>query len=387
MTVIYFRVDGNSDIATGHIMRCLAIARACVQAGRRQGQCVRISFLVSDDRSRSLLEDRFEIPGEFVIDSLNSDYRNMEAEIPALLSHIAYGAGTGQEPCDSTACERPWLFVDSYFASPDYFGLLLPHCKIAYLDDLRSFDCPVDLIINYDTERDCPHYAGAAHKLLGRQYTPLRAQFHAPVYDVRPKAEHVLLSTGGTDPCGAAEHLLHIIFDCQNNPDSTGEDARPSGFGSMDRLKTLHYHIVTSRANTRYESLLSLSQKNPHIHIHENVTDMASLMASCDLAVSAGGTTLSELCAVGVPTISYLMADNQRTAVEGFAAPGIIPCAGDIRPLPASGSLPAPVIANILHYMTQVSYNFEVRQKSSHAMRAFLDGCGAGRIACALLSL
>ena len=122
---------------------------------------------------------------------------------------------------------------------------------------------------------------------------------------------------------------------------------------------------------------------------------MASLMASCDMAVSAGGTTLSELCAVGVPTISYLMADNQRTAVDRFAAEEIIPCAGDIRLSLAQNTgdqtdtsqiSSDAVLSNILRFMTHMSENVEVRQKSSQQMRAFLDGCGAGRIADALLS-
>lgn len=403
MTTIYFRVDGNSDIATGHIMRCLAIARACAQSAGRLGQCSQISFLVSDDQSRSLLEDRFETPGEFSIHSLNSDYRNMEAEVPDLLSHIAYNTDIDQDPSGDTACEKPWLFVDSYFASPDYFRLLLAHCRIAYLDDLRSFDCPVDLIINYDTDQDCSHYARAAHKLLGRQYTPLRAQFQSSVYSVRQEAGHVFLSTGGTDPCGAAEYLLHTIYDHQNCPDDIRTDTRPSGYQETDRLRSLHYHIVTSKANTRYDSLAALAGENSHIHLHENVSDMVSLMASCDLAVSAGGTTLSELCAVGVPTISCLMADNQRTAVESFAAKGIIPCAGDIRLSQTPGSakqkhdnekedrtinlLSASVISNILNFMTHMSINVEARRKSSHDMRAFMDGCGASRIADTLLSL
>ena len=190
MTTIYFRTDGNSNIATGHLMRCLTIARACIQTGQSKGQDVQISFLVSDHQSRSLLEDRFEAPREFSVYCLNSDYRRMETEVSELLSFITDRAGQ----------EKPWLFIDSYYASPNYFRRLSGSCKIAYLDDLRSFECPVDLLINYDTEQDCSHYAGASRKLLGPQYTPLRAQFQSPSYNIRPRTEHVLLSTGGTDP-------------------------------------------------------------------------------------------------------------------------------------------------------------------------------------------
>ena len=42
MAAIYFITVGNHKIATGHLMRCLAIARACAQ----KGACVK--FIVSD---------------------------------------------------------------------------------------------------------------------------------------------------------------------------------------------------------------------------------------------------------------------------------------------------------------------------------------------------
>lgn len=399
MASVYFRVDGNNDIATGHIMRCLTIARACRQAGNQHNRKIQILFLVSDDTSRSLLEERFEIPEEFTIYSLNSNYRQLNEETPVLLSLIADTANTFLDTSCGIVPKKPWLFIDSYYATSDYFRRLTASCRLAYLDDLRSFACPVDLLINYDTEEDCSYYAQAAHRLLGMQYTPLREQFKTQSYTVRPEVSHVLLSTGGTDPYGVAEYLLRMIYGDTNcfEPLRITSPAEPSKPMAISRLQSLHYHVVTSSTNTRYEDLCILSRENPHIHIHENVTDMASLMASCDLAVSAGGTTLSELCAIGVPSISYLMADNQRTAVERFAARGIIPCAGDIRPVPAKDTLkaspgnadtdvsdnllPASVISGILQFMTNMSSNFELRKKSSHAMRAFLDGNGAGRIA------
>lgn len=39
---------------------------------------------------------------------------------------------------------------------------------------------------------------------------------------------------------------------------------------------------------------------------------MSELMQQCDMAVSAAGSTLYELCACGMPTITYVLADNQK---------------------------------------------------------------------------
>ena len=56
MSVVYFRTDGNEEIATGHIMRCLSIARACASLS------MGVRFLVSDENSVSILKERFAFP-------------------------------------------------------------------------------------------------------------------------------------------------------------------------------------------------------------------------------------------------------------------------------------------------------------------------------------
>lgn len=400
MTNIYFRTDGNSNIATGHLMRCLSIARACVK------KAAKVKFIVSDEQSLSLLRARFLFPLEFEICCLYSDYTNMMPELPTL-STLAAQDNTEAANIKSS---KPWIFVDSYYVTPAYLLSLRESFRVAYLDDLRAFDCPVDLVINYDTDQDCIYYAKADRRLLGMQYTPLREQFDGASYTVRPTVEHILLSTGGTDPYAVAEHLLNAVY--RRLPTGFPEQAVPKPLSpthsdilshqqDMQLLQSMHYHILTSSANTRYDALTGYAGIYPNIHIHEGILDVASFMASCDLAICAGGTTLCELCAVGVPTVSYLMADNQHTAVETYAALGLIPYAGDIRPEAIAGysmnitvssdssTLPPinhTVISSALSFVTYMSQNLSVRQKSSQSMRAFLNGTGAGQIACALLS-
>ena len=79
MAAIYFRTDGNHKIATGHLMRCLAIARACAQ----KGACVK--FIVSDSESLTLLKERFKVPQEFGIHCLNRDQIMSGNSRPSLL--------------------------------------------------------------------------------------------------------------------------------------------------------------------------------------------------------------------------------------------------------------------------------------------------------------
>lgn len=385
MYSIYFRTDGNQEIATGHLMRCLSIARACKKAALQQKLTADIRFLVSDSESAALLSERFAAAAteedssrtpEFPIIRLHTDYRKLTAELPELIRCLREEKIPGAPASSGEAARRPIVFVDSYFATPEYFQALSAHCATAYLDDLRSFPCPVDLVINYDTEEPCSFYQPAARRLLGARYTPLREQFCRPPYTVRQKVQGILLSAGGTDPCAVVPALIRRIRHT---------------FGP-----NLQLHVLTSKANRRYTELCQLAAQDSALRLHIQTADVAGLMSSCDLAVSAGGTTLCELCAVGVPSVSFVMADNQETAAARFAKEQLIPCAGDIRPdKPSSSANTAPdthacnpsVISAILQFLEDAAGDYAGRKKSSHAMRAFLDGCGAERIAAELYRL
>lgn len=349
MPVIYFRVDGNREIATGHIMRSLSVARACAALGAD------VRFLVSDEESMSVLTKRFAFPDEFPRYCLQSDYKNMEAELPALLPILQ-------------SADSPCLFIDSYSVTDAYLSKLRSVCRTAYLDDVLAFDYPVDCIINYDITEMPDCYRKASQCLLGPAYTPLRGQFQNVRYEVRPAVRNILLSTGGTDYGNIAGTLLTKLY---------------GGFSDA-LIDDCHYHVITSRLNSHFADLEDLARRHPSVHIHENVSDMAGLMRECDLALSAGGTTLYELCAVGVPSISFSIADNQLLAVETLAEKNIIPYAGDVR------KSAEDVMDTLLVFLTGhicSRENYELRKKSSRQMRAFLDGNGSVRIAKALITL
>lgn len=358
--LIYFRTDGNSQIATGHLMRCLSIAQAC------QVLSLPVCFLVSDEDSASLLK-QFDPAGTFPVRILSSAvYNDMEKELPELLSLLS---------------EAPsLLFVDSYFVTEPYLQAVSGICPVAYLDDLQLFDYPVDLVINYDIipEDMLPSYQAAYKRagqtLLGASYTPLRRQFQMEVPAVRPSVKDILITTGGSDPYHFCLNLLSCF---------------------QERLSALiaepdfHLHVLIGSLNEDKRLLMELAEELPFLKLHENVTDMAALMASCDLAISAAGTTLYELCAVGVPTASFIIADNQIASANAFAQNDAIPCLGDVRTNEES------IKKEAAHWVT--SMNPYVRNQAASArllryrniskrMQQLVDGNGAVRIADALLA-
>ena len=47
------------------------------------------------------------------------------------------------------------------------------------------------------------------------------------------------------------------------------------------------------------------------INVHVDTKQMAELMSQADLAIGASGSSSWERCALGLPSISYVIADNQ----------------------------------------------------------------------------
>lgn len=337
--IVFIRADANEKIASGHIMRCLTIAGALRRLGHN------VTFLVSDKDSAHALTIR----GEASFICLESNYQNLEDELTVLLPLLSE--------------KKPDIFLlDSYFASPHYMEEVRRHCKLVYMDDLQQFPYPADLIVNYDLVADASFY-GDTPVLLGASYTPLREQFLNVPYAVKEKVSTVLISTGGSDIYNAASQIFEAF--CSSDYFADNQTV---------------FHVLTGNMNSNKSSLYELSEKYPQMILHENVTEMAALIASCDLALSAGGTTLFELCAVGVPAISFSISDEQYNCVHAFEEVKVIPYAGDVR----DGNA---FYEHLLSMGIKTAEDPTHRAELSALMKQFVDGQGAHRIAKAIARL
>lgn len=341
--LVYIRTDGNETIATGHLMRCLSIARSLVNRGALP------VFIVSDAISSSLLQ-KMLVPEEISqkalsILQLQTDYRNMDREIPLMRGILS---------SHNVSC----LLVDSYFATAEYLSAMRQICRTAYMDDLQAFDYPADIVINYDIVVNRSFYQSAGLVLTGCAYTPLRRQFSLHPYHSWDEVKDIFISTGGTDPFNIAGGLLRRL-------------------SALDSFREAAFHVLSGPMHVHRSELQAMARREQRIVIHEEILEMASLMAECDLAISAGGTTLYELCAVGVPSVSYSMADNQVPGVKAFDQAKLIPWIGDIRNNPE-------FYDHAVEMLLTLADSPKARREQSVRMRMAIDGAGADRIADAL---
>ena len=361
-SIIYIRTDGNSKIATGHLVRCICIAQALESLEKK------VCFLVSDHTSADLLKDlsssifpryTFSIDVQILRTAF---YNNMESELAELQSLLTNK--TNDTDRANSNLIKPVVFVDSYYVTSNYLSTLRTFAHVAYMDDLRAFEYDVDLVINYDVipvskqKEYAQAYANIPTTLLGAGYTPLRRQFQNKEVTLSNTFQNVLITSGGSDPYRFTELLASYLL-------------------SQNLEITLH--IVVGKLFTNTKELESLASNNSAICLHYNVSDMASLMKQCDYAVSAAGTTLYELCALGIPCISFSMAENQKIMAETFSDTGAVPYAGDIQN--KSSEDIHFILTNIKIHLISLSRDSSKRMAQHKIMRELVDGCGAVKIA------
>lgn len=186
---------------------------------------------------------------------------------------------------------------------------------------------------------------------LGMNYVPLRTVFqNCPAKKISDRIEKVLLLSGGSDSCGIIKRMVEVFKD-----------------------KEVTLITVCGRFYEGFEELKEEYKEYSNLVFYQNITNLEDYMKEVDLAVSAGGTTLYELCAVGTPTISYSFADNQLYNVKQFAKDGLIDYAGDVRT--------DDIFANVVALYEKYNADRDIRQKRSAFMQQMVDGKGAERIA------
>ncbi len=339
--MIGIRADGNSVIATGHIMRCMAIGDRLRELGEE------VLFFLAGGEMRELVESR-----GFQVRVLNTDWRDMEGELDIFLPllelyHISH------------------LLLDSYQATIPYLNRLHEKVKVTYIDDLQLSNTPVDNVICYSvySEQDKENYRknyNEHQKLyLGLKFIPLRREFEKGIYQNAEKEngldeiKDILITTGGTDSYHMALGVVETLMQCH---------------------KKWNFHVVIGKFHSDKDRLKEMEHCMSRLHLYENVVDMTSLMNHCDVAVSAGGTTIFELCCVGVPTLAFMMADNQK-GIEDLGRLGLLRYVGDVR------FSREQVLENIERCLQEYEDNPAKLLDISRHQRSMIDARGAVRIA------
>lgn len=312
---IIIRTDSSLQIGSGHVMRCLTLADEL----RARGAVISFVCREHPGHQIALIECKdYEVerlkPVDFEFTSSTDD-----------LAHAAWlGVPWEQDAVETLAAlgdARPdWLINDHYAIDHRWEKKLRPHVgKIMVIDDLadRPHDCDLlldqNLYQGMETRYDniVPDFC---KKLLGPKYALLRPEFAAARKSLRVRdgqIRRILVFFGGMDSTNETEKTLQTLS------------------GITDRK--FDVDVVVGGGNLHKEKILSFCTARETFHYHCQVDNIAELLSEADLAIGAGGSSTWERCALGVPSIITVLADNQRELAETAALNGLLYYLGETR--------------------------------------------------------
>lgn len=321
-------------------MRCLSIATSLSKLGET------VTFIVADKAGEAFLKN-FSYP----IICLKSNWENLDNEIEVMKSTIK-------------RLDIKKLLIDSYFVTAEYLKELKKCTKIAYLDDLNSFPYTCDMLINYAGYAEELNYRDrypGTKLLLGCSYVPLRKEFfNLPPKMIQKEIKSILVMSGGADQHHFVYKLMKEILDNAT-------------------LIKKNFYIICGGFSEDYEKICGLVSEYKNLCVIRNTKNLGYYMAQADVAISAGGISLYELCAYGVPTISYSVAENQIRNVRWFNDKKLIEYFGDLRE--------KENLSQLLDILSSPVFSIEERKLRSRKMQKLVNGNGSNRIAEELLEM
>lgn len=286
---LLIRADATAKIGTGHVMRCLALAQAWQDIGG---------------------------DAAFAMASIPPAVRAKLKVQRCGVHNISAPPGSSEDTLETSRLAAnlgaTWVVVDGYVFNQIYYSALKASgLKVLAVDDYgHAQRYEVDLVLNQNAYAEPGMYEGravGARPLLGARYVLLRREFYRLrgwQRDIAEVARRILVTLGGSDFHNTTALVLKAL----------------SGLA----LEDLEVVAVAGATNRHIDSLKSAIEAfGPGSRLAMNVEDMPSLMEWADLAITAGGSTCWETAFMGLPSLAFVVADNQRRIAERLHAAGV----------------------------------------------------------------
>ncbi len=364
---VVFRCDASLAIGSGHVMRCRTLAREL----QRRGAAVTFLCRRQPGDLISLLEL------EFAVLALPEQPL---AACDGLEGRYLYGAWLGcSQQQDAAQCLQAfseagitsvsWLVADHYGLDARWEAQLLDGLaggdarpKLLVIDDLADRPHQADLLLDQNffgevteeryqelVQPQCLQLLGPHYALLGPEY----AQLHSLV-PPRTELRRVLVFFGGVDPSNLTGRALEALLD--------------------PALADLAVDVVIGRQSPHRQSVAELVARRPHTTLHGPLPSLAGLIARADLAVGASGATTWERACLGLPSLVVAIAANQLPFAQALDQAGHLQLLGDGASVTAA-QIRSALLARI------------VKPLAGQPATALTDGCGAPRLAMAMLGI
>ncbi len=355
---ILFRTDASTDIGTGHVMRCSALAEIL----HASGTSIHFACRYLPDTLRNMLLNK-----GFKVSILEQTTKISEMNTDCLAHSSWLGVSQSEDAYATLDIINnntfDWIIVDHYALDKSWEMIMRQATrKIMVIDDLADREHTCDLLLdqNYYLDR-LTRYEGLVPKhcqmLLGPTYALLRDEFHqfrAQVNIRSGPVKSILVFFGGVDQLDCTSRAVTALSNIHN--------------------RTFTVDVVIGAQHPNREALIAqCSAVGFTLHIQTN--QMAQLMSKADLAIGGGGGAVWERACLKLPTISLPIAEHQVMQLHDLSKDGII----------YSYNSAETTLENIQKHLEILIDNSALRHLFSHNSAKLVDGYGTSKVSRILL--
>lgn len=358
---IVFRADSGYEIGSGHLMRCLTLADGLRSNGAE-------AVFVTREHRGHIIQAINDRGYQAVVLSGNTgepygDHSAQPSHARWLEADWRKDAAATRAVLEDTGAD--WLVVDHYALDLAWQQEALPEgVLLMVLDDLADRPHLADVLLDQNTGRQVGDYAGLVPKDCELRIGPAHALLRPEFALLQPEAlgrretmtrlETVLITLGGIDKDNVTGRVLDAL-------------------AKIPTAQGLRITVVLGGSAPHLETVRARAAAIPmHINVVAGVSDMAQRMLCADLCIGAAGSTAWERCALGLPTLQVVLADNQLDASRSMVAQGL----SLALPLPD-----APEFAMAIETGLEKLSCADAYRTMACAAAALTDGLGAARLA------
>jgi len=328
--MIIFRSDSSDFIGSGHVKRCLSLAKEIKKRGFE-------SLFICNDFKGNLISEIekdfrvLKLPKIKKLPKKETNYVNKESYTDWLgCSEKEDAINTFNLIANLKNINIYWIIIDHYSIGEKWEKNFLAifknfdksnykiQPKIFVIDDLAHKKHYCDLLLNqnyysYDYYKKYNNKISENTKLLvGPQYALLSSEYTEAKQLIfkREKVKRVLIYFGN------CENSIHekVIKSISNK-----------------RFAEISFDYIISKKSKYFEFLKQWEKKLDNLVVMQPKDSLASLILRSDLFIGAGGTTTWERLCLDIPSIVVIVADNQKKISANLHKDKYIKLIGDAR--------------------------------------------------------
>ena len=349
---VVFRVDASSEIGTGHVMRCLTLAK------RLRKDEVVCTFICREHDGHYIEHIRNQ---HFKVLSLPQKVNKLNK---GKLQYASWLVCDQQTDANETreaiqGINTEWLIVDHYGIDKEWEESLRDVCKrIMVIDDLadRTHYCDLLLDQNLICDTKTPYInlvPDYCKQLLGPAYALLRQEFitnRAFVQQVK-SVSRIFVFFGGVDNANLTKLFLDSI--------------------ASEELKHLTAEVVVGMNNNHVDSIEKASATNNNVTLHRGIDNIAEVMIKADVAIGTCGSSTWERMCMGLASLTVVGGENEQHIADELASLDLIEIIGSVP------EITVPLLKNkIMEYIS----NIDRIQTQQCKILKVVDGLGVERV-------